>query len=125
MAERRIRDEQPIRELEGLDYERCAAVHNHIIELGWTQRGFALDTLDKRTWWDCYGGDAALASFSNRLDASVVSFLNVAWHVFAMGTQPHPFHPFLCHSSASTSQDPPLSTSHLAYVLPNTNLSLQ
>lgn len=114
MIERRVRDEYPTRELEGLDYERGAAVHNHIIELGWTQRVLALETLDKRTWWDCYGGDAALASVFNRLDASVVSFLNVAWHLFAMGTQPRLFHPFLCHLSASTPQDPALTISHLA-----------
>ncbi|KAF2008422.1 hypothetical protein BU24DRAFT_403009 [Aaosphaeria arxii CBS 175.79] len=97
MAEWRISDVAPIRELEGLDHERCAALHNHIVELGWTQRGLALDTLDKRTWWECYGGDAALSSTAERLDASVVSFLKASWHGFAMdsATQPHLFHRYL------------------------------
>lgn len=97
MPEWRIRDEQPVRELEGLDHERCAALHNYIVELGWTQRGLALDTLDRQTWWECYGSDAALTSVSDRLDASVVSFLNAAWHGFAMETaiQSHLFHRYL------------------------------
>lgn len=97
MAEWRISDEQPVSELEGLDHERCAALHNHIVELGWTQRGLTLDALDKRTWWECYSDDAALASVSHSLDTSVISFLNTAWHGFAMETaiQPHLFHRYL------------------------------
>jgi hypothetical protein len=97
MAEWRITDELPLRDLEDLDHERCAALHNHIVELGWTQRGLALDALDKRTWWECYGGDAALASVTDRLDASLVSFLKAAWHGFAMGTASHShlFHRYL------------------------------
>lgn len=97
MAEWRISDETPLRELYGLDHERCAALHNYIVELGWTQRGLALATLDKRTWWECYGGDTALVSTTERLDASVVSFLKVAWHGFATdpATKPHLVHRYL------------------------------
>lgn len=84
MAEWRISDECPLRELGGLDHERCAALHNHIVELGWVQRGLALDNHDRRTWWECYGGDAVLAGLSDRLDATVVSFLKAAWHGYAM-----------------------------------------
>jgi hypothetical protein len=87
MAEWRISDETPLRELNGLDHERCAALHNYIVELGWIQRGLALDTLDKRTWWECYGGDAALASTTERMDTSVVAFLKAAWQ----WTQPQKF----------------------------------
>lgn len=50
MAEWRITAERPVRELETLDHERCAALHNHIVELGWTQLGLRLAALDKRTW---------------------------------------------------------------------------
>lgn len=97
MAEWRISNEVPLRELDGLDHERCAALHNYIVELGWTQRGLALDTLDKRTWWQCYGGDAALASTAERLNPSVVSFLKAAWQGFAMdsASNPHLFHRYL------------------------------
>jgi hypothetical protein len=97
MAEWRVSEEQPLRYLEGLDYERCAALHNYIIELGWTQRGLALDALDKRTWWECHGGDAALTGISERLEAPVVSFLKLAWNGFSMdGSGPvHLFHRYL------------------------------
>jgi hypothetical protein len=100
MAEWRISDEHPVRELDGFysfDPERCAALHNYIVELGWTQRGLALETLDKRTWWECYGGDAALTNVSDRLDAYVVSFLKMAWHGFSMEpvTKAHLFHRYL------------------------------
>jgi hypothetical protein len=97
MAEWRVSEEQPLRYLEGLDYERCAALHNYIIELGWTQRGLALDALDKRTWWECHGGDAALTGISERLEAPVISFLKLAWNGFSMdGSRPvHLFHRYL------------------------------
>lgn len=97
MAEWRVSDEAPLREIEGLDHERCAALHNYIVELGWTQRGLPLDQLDKRTWWECYGGDAALAETTARLNSPVVSFLKAAWHGFAMDGAPklHYFHRYL------------------------------
>lgn len=102
MAEWRVSDEAPLREVDGLDHERCAALHNYIVELGWTQRGLALDTLDRRTWWECYRGDAALPSIIKRLNASVVSFLKAAWHGFAMdlATTPHLFHRYLARLSS-------------------------
>lgn len=97
MSEWRISEDRPLRELGGLDYERCAALHNYIVELGWTQRGLAMDTLDKRTWWECYGGDTALVSITERLGVPVVSFLKAAWHGFAMEptTNLHLFHRYL------------------------------
>lgn len=91
MAEWRIAEERPVRELDTLNYERCAALHNLIVELGWTQRGLKLN---KRTWWQCYKGGAALASIFSRLHPSVVSFLGAAWHGFALSySEPtHDFH---------------------------------
>lgn len=97
MAHWRVTEKQPVRELGTLDHERCAALHNLIVERGWTQRGFEVHQLDKRTWWDCHGGDAALASISARLDSSVVSFLKAVWHGYSMHTaeQDHDFHRYL------------------------------
>ncbi|KAL7941917.1 hypothetical protein V8C42DRAFT_163763 [Trichoderma barbatum] len=43
-------------EIEGLDHERCAALHNLIIEQGWTASGRNLSDLDCRSWWECYDG---------------------------------------------------------------------
>ncbi|CAN9081552.1 unnamed protein product [Alternaria sp. RS040] len=97
MAEWRISDECPLRELGGLDHERCAALYNYVVELGWVQRGLVLDSLDRRTWWECYGGDAVLAGVSDRLDATVVSFLKAAWHGYVMEpvAKRHLFHRYL------------------------------
>jgi hypothetical protein len=91
-----------VKEPGSIDHQRCAALHNSIVERGWTQRGFELHRLDKRTWWDCYGGDAALASIAVRLEPSIVSFLQAAWHGFSMSTaeHDHDFHRYLvCLSS--------------------------
>jgi len=90
-------DNHLLRGLNGLEGERCAALHNYIVELGWTQRGFALSTLDKRTWWECYGGDAALANVSDRLDASIIFFLKATWHGYSIKpvTGPRLFHRYL------------------------------
>ncbi|KAF7681237.1 hypothetical protein GT037_000213 [Alternaria burnsii] len=97
MAEWRISDECPLRELGGLDHERCATLHNYIVELGWVQRSLVLDSLDRRIWWECYGGDAILAGLSDCLDATVVSFLKAAWHGYAMKpvAKRHLFHRYL------------------------------
>lgn len=97
MAQWRITKGHLVRELGSLDHERCAALHNLIVERGWTQQGFELHQLDKRTWWECYGGDAALASISARLDPFVVSFLQAAWHGYSMDTaeHDHDFHRYL------------------------------
>ncbi|KAG9654559.1 hypothetical protein KCU95_g9415, partial [Aureobasidium melanogenum] len=56
-----------------------------------------LDDLDKRTWWQCCDGDAALASISPRLHPSIVSFLKAAWHGFALDdSEPtHDFHRYV------------------------------
>lgn len=49
MTEWRISDENALRESCGLEYQRSAALHNHVVKLGWIQRDLVLDTLDKRT----------------------------------------------------------------------------
>ncbi|KAH5158348.1 hypothetical protein HBI24_069250 [Parastagonospora nodorum] len=98
MAEWRITEDNPIRDIEGLDHERCAALHNYIIELGWTQRGLSLDALDKRTWWECHSGDAALTpDILERLEPAVISFLKAAWHGYSLdeSVPQHCFHRYL------------------------------
>lgn len=96
MAARRIND-HPMRYIGGLNYQLCAALHNRIIALGWIKRGFTLNSLDKRSWWNYYGGNAVLASLSIRLHASIVLFLKAAWHGFEMkpGYIGHLFHGYL------------------------------
>jgi len=61
MSEWRITIETLLRnDVSGLDHERCAALHNLIIERGWTESGRNLNDLDSRTWWECFGKDAEL-----------------------------------------------------------------
>jgi hypothetical protein len=95
MAEWRITEEIPVREhIERLDYERCAALHNYIVERGWVERGLELADLDRTTWWECYQSDINFAQDIQGLDASVISFLKLAWHGFARDSSvpTHAFH---------------------------------
>lgn len=48
----RISEQNPIRDLESLDYERWAALHNKIVERGWLGAGHALDDLDRTTYFE-------------------------------------------------------------------------
>lgn len=95
MSQWRVTAEHPLREVDGLDYERCAALHNLIVERGWTASGRSLSDLDRRTWWECYG-DAELLPHAAKLSPSVVAFLKTAWHGYASTAQPpHAFFRYL------------------------------
>lgn len=68
-----------------MDYERCAALHNELLELGWVGSDKALehDAADDQTpvlhrvsWFDRHG-DAA-AQVRSRLSPSLVAFLEQA-----------------------------------------------
>ncbi|KAL7935631.1 hypothetical protein V8C35DRAFT_297840 [Trichoderma chlorosporum] len=96
MSTWRVTTEHPLRDVEGLDHERCAALHNLIVEQGWTTSGRSLSHLDRRTWWECYGGDAELSSYIANLSPSVIAFLKTAWHGYVMTAQPqHAFFRYL------------------------------
>jgi hypothetical protein len=69
----------PARSLPGLDHSRCAALHNHILQLAWVGSGRALDELERLSWFERHG-DAA-QEVRNRLDPSLVSFLEQAYDV--------------------------------------------
>ncbi|TFB00797.1 hypothetical protein CCMA1212_007238 [Trichoderma ghanense] len=88
MSQWRVTAEQPLRDVEGLDHERCAALHNLIIERGWTASGRSLSDLDRRSWWECYGGDAQLSPHAAKLSPSLIAFLQAAWHGYALTAQP-------------------------------------
>jgi hypothetical protein len=102
MAEWRITEENPIRDdLHGFDFERCAALHNLIVERGWTQRGLDPAQLDRTIWWECYGGDSTLLEVADRLEESLISFLKLVWHGFSTTTTPaHAFHRILAGLSS-------------------------
>jgi hypothetical protein len=93
MAEWRISEENPVREdLQGFHFERCAALHNHILERGWTQQGLDPAQLERTTWWEVYDGDSTLLEIAERLDESLVSFLKLAWRGSSRAASNHAFH---------------------------------
>lgn len=75
----------PVRSAEGLDYERCAALHNELLQIGWTGSGKRLEysadedqaeVLDHRSWFDFHG--QAADSVRDKLSPSVIAFLERA-----------------------------------------------
>ncbi|THW47914.1 hypothetical protein D6D21_03171 [Aureobasidium pullulans] len=54
----RVTPENPVRYHDRLDYERCAALHNELLELGWTGSGRSLDDLETDTWFEIWGQEA-------------------------------------------------------------------
>lgn len=103
MSQWRVTADHSVREMEGLDHERCAALHNLIIERGWTASGRSLNHLDRRSWWECHGGDAQLSPHAAKLSPSVVAFLKAAWHGYRMTAQPQ--HAFFRYLSGLCSPD--------------------
>jgi hypothetical protein len=72
-----VTEENPARGGNELDWARCAFLHNHILEMGWTGSGRDLAELDKRTWWE-YHGESAEA-LRPHLSPSLVKFFEHAW----------------------------------------------
>ncbi|CAG8977600.1 hypothetical protein HYALB_00008377 [Hymenoscyphus albidus] len=75
----RVTEEFPVRKVDGMDWERCAPLHNLIVELGLTGSGKVLaDTLGK-TWWDRHITDKTLEEeWTRRLTPSLKLFLQSA-----------------------------------------------
>lgn len=63
----------------GLDYTRCAVLHNYIVQEGWVGSGRPLDELPRETWFEKHG-DAA-EQIRDRLDPSLASFLEKAYDI--------------------------------------------
>ena len=81
----RVTAENPVRMTPGLDYERCAALHNELLEIGWVGSGRRLEydandnqaeVLHRRTWFEYYGEDAERVR--SRLSPSLAAFLERA-----------------------------------------------
>jgi hypothetical protein len=70
----------PVRFGDHFDYERCAALHNKLLEVGWVGSGKLLDSLERRTWFDFHGDGAERVR--GRLSDQLVVFLERA-HVVA------------------------------------------
>ncbi|KAI0547409.1 hypothetical protein F4679DRAFT_597645 [Xylaria curta] len=64
----------PARDDGTLDYERCAKLHNSLVEHAWVADGRLLDDLERRSFFEHYGDEAN--DIADRLDPSLVAFLN-------------------------------------------------
>jgi hypothetical protein len=76
----RVTAESPSREMEGMDWERCAALHNLIVRLGWTGMGNSDLDIPTTTWWQANITHNSLeAEWSRRLSPSLKLFLQTAY----------------------------------------------
>ncbi|KAJ5903602.1 hypothetical protein N7504_005985 [Penicillium tannophilum] len=81
-----VRPDNPPREdVEGMDYSRCAALYNYLIQYAWLAEGRSLATLNGNNFFTNHGAEAE--ALRPRLDPSVVAFLDNAiippWGVFS------------------------------------------
>jgi hypothetical protein len=72
----------PHDDLDGLDFHRCAALHNAIIEHGWTASGRPIEDMPRITWWDLHSEAPDLDATVSRLHTSVIEFLKLAYHFY-------------------------------------------
>ena len=60
-----------------MNSERCANLHNQIVEIGWEGSGRRLEDLERKSWFEQYGDDANAVRSS--LSAELILFLERAW----------------------------------------------
>lgn len=68
----------PTGNADGLDFERCSALHNAIIKHAWTATGHELSDLPQTTWTQTEYNVPHLAEVEGRLHPSVFEFLKRA-----------------------------------------------
>lgn len=75
----RVTLDNPVREVDGMDWERCAALHNLIIRLGWASSGRPESEMPRQTWWQKHITDQVLEiEWSTRLSPSLKLFFQSA-----------------------------------------------
>jgi outer membrane protease len=76
----RVTPENPIREVDAMDWERYASLHNLITHLGWTGLGNPEAEMPRRTWWQSNITNESLEEeWSGRLSAPLKLFLQTAY----------------------------------------------
>ncbi len=75
----RVTPENPIREVDGMDWERCASLHNMITQIGWKSLDNSETEMPKNTWWQANIINESLEEeWSRRLSPSLKLFLQAA-----------------------------------------------
>ena len=62
----------------GLDYERCSALHNAIVKHGWRASGHSVAEMPQSTWWQSAHNAPYLTDVQQKLHPSLVEFLRRA-----------------------------------------------
>lgn len=76
----RVTAENPVRGVDGLDWERCSALHNLIVRLGWASSGNPETEMPRTTWWQNYVPSPDFEDeWPQRLSPSVKLFLQAAF----------------------------------------------
>jgi hypothetical protein len=79
----KVTTENPPRDdVEGLDFTRCAALHNAIVEHGWTRSGRPLHQMPRTTWWELHRDNPGRDATTSRLHSSVIEFLKHAYQFY-------------------------------------------
>ena len=70
----------PTSTVDGMDFERCAALHNAIVRHAWTASGYLANDIPQTTWWQYFSSaerinQIDMEEFSESLDSSVRGFL--------------------------------------------------
>lgn len=63
---------------DGLDFERCSALHNAIVKHAWQAQGYHLADLPTTTWWQRPDYASRLHDLQEHLPESLVAFLKRA-----------------------------------------------
>ncbi|KFX95249.1 hypothetical protein V495_01812 [Pseudogymnoascus sp. VKM F-4514 (FW-929)] len=84
-----VTPDNPARETGTLDYERCALLHNFLVEYSWIADGGELADLDRRSFFDHYGDEAN--AIRERLDPALIAFLEAIYDF-----QDSSFHLWVC-----------------------------
>lgn len=75
----RVTTDNPPRNIDGIDVDRCIALHNEIYKIGWTGSGRSLDDLPTKTFLDFYSNDIT-DELRDRLSEDLKAFLGRARH---------------------------------------------
>jgi hypothetical protein len=79
----KVTAENPSRDdLDGLDFERCATLHNAIVEHGWIASGRPMADMPRTTWWVHHSDNPERDDTTSRLHSSVIEFLKRAFHFY-------------------------------------------
>ncbi|CZR61822.1 uncharacterized protein PAC_11719 [Phialocephala subalpina] len=117
----RVTEEHPVREMDSMDWERCAALHNLIIHLGWTGSGKDASEMPRQTWWQAkITSDYLEEEWSRRLSPSLSMFLRAA---FDQPQDQNFFYYAACLNSPQQLVNPLFEEDHLLCLYQMTNLS--